>query len=204
VDEIYPEGFATAVRVGGPSAGLEGAARPTHFDGVATVVTKLLLTVRPDRAVVGQKDAQQVAVISRLVRDLHLDDLELVVAPTVREPDGLALSSRNAYLGTDDRRAAAVLWRALSAASELVGAGEVDATALIAAAERELATEPRCAPEYVAVVDAESFRPLARIDAGRALMCVAARVGPARLIDNVPLAPPHPPTDRPRRSPTQR
>jgi pantoate--beta-alanine ligase len=109
VGEIYPDGFATIVHVGGPSAGLEGAARPTHFDGVATVVTKLLLAARPDRAVFGQKDAQQVAVIARLVRDLHLDDIELVVAPTVREPDGLALSSRNAYLGPGDRGAAGVL-----------------------------------------------------------------------------------------------
>jgi pantoate--beta-alanine ligase len=203
VEEVYPDGFATTVHVGGPSERLEGAARPGHFDGVATVVAKLLLAVRPDRAVFGQKDAQQVAVIRRLVRDLHLDDLDLVVAPTVRAADGLALSSRNAYLGPDERRAAAVLWRALSAASELAAAGERDAARLIAAAEAELATEPACAPEYVAVVDADGFRPLARVGAAPALICVAARVGPARLIDNVPLPPPHPTTDRPRRSPTQ-
>ena len=102
-DDVYPPGFATTVTVDGPSQGLEGAARPEHFAGVATVVAKLLLAARPDRAVFGQKDAQQVAVVRRLMRDLHLDDVELVVGPTVREADGLAMSSRNAYLDPDDR-----------------------------------------------------------------------------------------------------
>ena len=97
-EEMYPEGFATTVRVDGPSTGLEGDSRPGHFDGVATVVAKLLLATRPDRAVFGAKDAQQLAVIRRLVRDLHLDDIDLVEAPTIREPDGLAMSSRNRYL----------------------------------------------------------------------------------------------------------
>ncbi len=122
--EMYPEGHGTAITVAGPAAGLEGAARAGHFDGVATIVAKLLLAVRPDRAVFGQKDAQQVAVVRRLMADLHLDDIELVVAPTVREPDGLAMSSRNAYLGPDDRRAATALSRGLRAAEALARGGE--------------------------------------------------------------------------------
>ena len=183
VDEVYPEGFATRVAVGGPSAGLEGAARPDHFGGVATVVAKLLIAVRPDRAVFGQKDAQQVAVVRRLARDLHLDDIDLVVAPTVREPDGLAMSSRNAYLGPEDRAAATALRRGLLAAERLAEAGEREAAVLEAACRAEIQAEPRCGLEYAAVVDPDSFAPLERV-AGPALLAVAARVGPARLIDN--------------------
>ena len=186
VDEVYPEGFATRITVGGPSAGLEGAARPEHFGGVATVVAKLLVAVRPDRAVFGQKDAQQVAVVRRLVRDLHLDDIDLVVAPTVREPDGLAMSSRNAYLGPEDRAAAAALRRGLLAAERLAEAGERDGAVLEAACRAEIQAEPRCALEYATVVDPDSFVPLERVS-GPALLAVAARVGPARLIDNTPL-----------------
>ncbi len=152
-EEVYPPGFATAVTVGGPSRGLEGAARPEHFGGVATVVTKLLLAARPDRAVFGQKDAQQVAVVRRLMRDLHLDDVELVVGPTVREPDGLAMSSRNAYLGPEDRAAAAALHRGLSAAAELAASGERDASLVEAAARAVIEAEPRCALEYAAAVN---------------------------------------------------
>jgi pantoate--beta-alanine ligase len=184
--EIYPAGFATTIAVGGPSAGLEGAARPEHFGGVATVVAKLLLAVRPDRAVFGQKDAQQVAVVRRLMRDLHLDDIELVVGETVREPDGVALSSRNAYLDPEDRRAATALSRGLRAAHALALEGERDAARLEAAARGPVEAEPRCALEYAAVVDPDTFAPLTRLE-GPALLCVAARVGPARLIDNVPL-----------------
>jgi pantoate--beta-alanine ligase len=188
-EEVYPAGFATRVSVGGPSRGLEGDARPEHFGGVATVVTKLLLAARPDRAVFGQKDAQQVAVVRRLMRDLHLDDVDLVVGPTVRERDGLAMSSRNAYLGTEDRAAAAALHRGLSAAAALAAAGERDAVAVAAAARAVIDAEPRCALEYGVVVDPESFAPVETLDRP-AVLAVAARVGPARLIDNIPLPTP--------------
>jgi pantoate--beta-alanine ligase len=181
--EVYPEGFATRIEVGGPSAGLEGAARPHHFAGVATVVAKLLVAVRPDRAVFGQKDAQQTAVVRRLVRDLHLDDIELVVAPTVREPDGLAMSSRNAYLGPEDRAAATALRRGLLAAERLVAGGETDVELVADAARAAIAAEPRCRLEYAAVVDPDSFEPLERVDRP-ALLAVAAQVGSTRLIDN--------------------
>ncbi len=175
--------------VDGPAALLEGAARPGHFDGVATVVAKLLLAARPDRAVFGQKDAQQLAVVRRLMRDLHLDDIELVVGPIVREPDGLAMSSRNAYLGPEDRRAATALSRGLAAAAALAASGERDGGALEAAARAAIEAEPRCAVEYAALVDPETFSPLDALDRP-ALLAVAARVGPARLIDNIPI--PHP------------
>ncbi|HEX2502659.1 MAG TPA: pantoate--beta-alanine ligase [Miltoncostaeaceae bacterium] len=188
-EEVYPPGFATAVTVGGPSRGLEGAARPEHFGGVATVVTKLLLAARPDRAVFGQKDAQQVAVVRRLMRDLHLDDVELVVGPTVRELDGLAMSSRNAYLGPEDRAAAAALHHGLSAAAELAASGERDASLVEAAARAVIEAEPRCSLEYAAAVDPDTFAPLRTLDRP-ALLAVAARVGPARLIDNIPLPTP--------------
>ncbi len=184
--EIYPAGFGTEITVAGPSAGLEGAARPHHFAGVATVVAKLLLAVRPDRAVFGQKDAQQVAVVRRLMTDLHLDDIELVVAPTTREPDGLAMSSRNAYLDAEDRAAAVALSRALAAAEGLAIEGERCAARLEEAARAVVAAEPRCALEYATVVDPLTFEPLTTIE-GDALLVIAARVGPVRLIDNRPL-----------------
>jgi pantoate--beta-alanine ligase len=188
-DEVYPPGFATLISVDGPALGLEGAARPGHFDGVATVVAKLLLAVRPDRAVFGQKDAQQAAVVRRLMRDLHLDDIELVLGPIVREADGLAMSSRNAYLDPDDRRAATALSRGLTAAAALVAGGERDAGRIEAAARAPIEAEPRCALEYAAVVHPDTFAPLASLR-GPALLAVAARVGPARLIDNVHLPSP--------------
>ncbi len=184
--EVYPPGFGTQITVAGPSAGLEGASRPHHFGGVATVVAKLLLAVRPDRAVFGQKDAQQVAVVRRLMRDLHLDDIELVVAPITREPDGLAMSSRNVYLDPEDRAAAVVLSRALRAAEALVAEGERTAARIEDAARAVIAAEPRCALEYASVVDPDTFEPLSTIE-GDALLAVAARVGPVRLIDNQPL-----------------
>ncbi len=191
--EMYPDGHATAIAVSGPSAGLEGASRPGHFSGVATIVAKLLLAVRPDRAVFGQKDGQQVAVVRRLLADLHLDDIELVVAPIFREPDGLAMSSRNAYLGPEDRAAATALSRGLRAAEALAQEGERDAARIAAAARAVIEAEPRCALEYAAVVHPDTFEPLDTLE-GPALLAVAARVGPARLIDNVRL-----PT-RPRRA----
>jgi L-aspartate-alpha-decarboxylase len=149
-------------------------------------VAKLLLAVRPDRAVFGRKDAQQVAVVRRMMRDLHLDDVELVVGDTVREPDGLAMSSRNAYLGPDDRAAATALHRGLLAAGALVAEGERDPARIEAAARAVIDAEPRCDLEYAALVHPDSFAPLTRLE-GPALLAVAARVGSARLIDNLPL-----------------
>lgn len=183
VGDVYPGGYAMEITIGGPAEVLEGASRPHHFAGVATVVAKLLTAVRPDRVVFGQKDAQQVAVIRRLMSDLHLDDIEMIVAPIVREDDGLAMSSRNAYLGPDDRAAAVVLSRALAAAAGLAEEGEDDAARIEQAALAVMAAEPRCEPEYAAVVHPDTFARQDRLEAP-ALLCVAARVGPARLIDN--------------------
>jgi len=181
--EIYPDGFGTTITVNGPTRTLEGAARPDHFAGVATVVAKLLIAARPARAVFGQKDAQQVAVIRRLVRDLHLDEIELVVGPIVRDAEGLAMSSRNAYLGPEDRAAALALRRALDATLDAVAAGVENPRHLEQIALDVLTAEPRCAPEYARIVDPDTFTFLNDLD-GPALMCVCGRVGPARLIDN--------------------
>ena len=183
VAEIYPDGFGTSITVDGPTRFLEGASRPGHFTGVATVVTKLLIAVRPDRAVFGQKDAQQVAVIRGLVTDLHLDDIELMIGPIVREPDGLAMSSRNAYLDAADRAAAVVLRRALDTALDLVATGARDPREVERAALGVLSSEARCRPEYASVVDPLTFQPVTDLRMP-SLLCVAARVGPARLIDN--------------------
>jgi pantoate--beta-alanine ligase len=182
VEEVYPAGFGTTVTVQGVSDILEGAHRPGHFLGVATVVTKMLNMVGPDVAVFGAKDAQQVAVVRRLVRDLDLP-VRIEVVPTVREPDGLALSSRNVHLAGDERRRALALSRGLAAARAAVDDGERDPVRVQAAAEaamRALDVEP----EYVAVVDPDSFAPVARVD-GHVLVAVATRVGTTRLIDNI-------------------
>jgi pantoate--beta-alanine ligase len=186
--EVYPPGFATTVSLQGPALGLEGAARPTHFAGVATVVAKLLLAVRPDRLVLGRKDAQQAAVVRRMMRDLHLDDIELIVHPIVREADGLAMSSRNRYLGAADRVAALALSRGLRAAEALAAGGERDARRLERAAAEVLEATPGVEPEYAALVDPDAFTPRLVLDAP-SVLCVAARVGPARLLDNTPLFP---------------
>ncbi len=206
-DTIYPPGHSTFVDVEGPSQGLEGDHRPGHFRGVATVVTQLLLLVRPDLAVFGDKDAQQLAVVRRLIRDLHLP-VEIVGHPTVREPDGLALSSRNRYLDPGERSVATVLWRALCAARERFEAGERSAGALRAAMRATLDSEPSLATEYAEVVDSESFRPVDRVD-GPVVLPIAGRLGATRLIDNLRLAPGVPPADpgtdpqrRTRRPPT--
>lgn len=191
-DELYPEGFATTVTVAGPAQGFEGATRPTHFAGVATVVAKLLIAARPDRAVFGQKDAQQVAVIRRMMRDLHLDDVELIVAPIVREPDGLAMSSRNVYLSPTERTAALALSRGLNAAARLAADGERDTARLEGAVSATIAAEPACQLDYVAAVDRDRFHPVPEL-AGPTVLAVAARVGTTRLIDNVLL--PTPPTE---------
>jgi pantoate--beta-alanine ligase len=187
VEEVYPAGFATSVEVLGVTERLEGAARGSeHFRGVATVVTKLLGMALPDIAYFGQKDAQQVVVIRRLVSDLNLP-VRIEACPTVREPNGLAMSSRNALLSPDERARALALPAALDAARELLAAGERSAEALLDAA-REAMRPFDVAPEYLALVDPETLEPLARLD-GEALLAIAARIGTVRLIDNATLLP---------------
>ena len=182
--EMYPEGFDTWVEVGKLAQPLEGAHRPGHFRGVATVVTKLLNIVRPDRAYFGQKDGQQAAVIKRLALDLDMG-VEIVVVPTVREEDGLALSSRNAYLSPPERAAAPVIYRALSRAESLWRSGEKDAALLRDEVLRILSSEPLVSGvDYVSVADAETLEELERVDR-RAIVSVAVHIGKARLIDNI-------------------
>jgi pantoate--beta-alanine ligase len=182
-EEVYPPGFQTWVNVEQVTAPLEGKHRPGHFRGVATVVAKLLNAFTPQRAYFGQKDAQQVVVIRRLVRDLNLP-VEIVVGPIVREPDGLAMSSRNIYLRPPERQAATVLHRALTAAGAAYAAGETDGDALRAILSSTLAAEPLAREEYVSVADPETLDELERIERG-ALLSLAARVGKTRLIDNI-------------------
>jgi pantoate--beta-alanine ligase len=184
VDDVYPAGFDTAVRVGAVSRPLEGAARPGHFEGVATVVAILLGLVRPDRAYFGMKDAQQLRVIARMATDLALGTV--VPCPTVREPDGLAMSSRNVHLAPDERAAAAVLHRALRAGRALRDAGERDAETIRATVRTVLAAEPLADVEYVSLADDRSLEELDRVD-GPALLSLAARFGATRLIDNLPV-----------------
>ena len=189
-EEVYPDGFDTWIEPGSVAEGQEGEARPGHFKGVATVVAKLFNVVRPDRAYFGQKDGQQVAVIRRMAQDLNLG-VEVVTMPTIRETDGLALSSRNAYLTADQRRAAPVVYQALCAAQELWRGGEQDAGRLRSAAMAALQAEPMLeSVDYVSVVDADSMAPVERADTSggrRVMVAVAARVGAVRLIDNVVL-----------------
>jgi pantoate--beta-alanine ligase len=182
-DAMYPPGYATYVTVEGITDRWEGAARPGHFRGVATVCTKLFAACRPHRAYFGQKDYQQALTIRRLVADLNLG-LEIVVLPTVREPDGLALSSRNVLLGREERRQATVLSQALFAAQRAVWSGERDAEALRAGIETTIRTAPSAVVDYVAVCDRDTLEPLVRIQRG-AVALVAARFGSVRLIDNV-------------------
>ena len=181
--EMYPPGSSTVVEVEGISGRLDGASRPGHFHGVATVVAKLFNIVEPNHAFFGQKDAAQVAVLRQMVRDLNFN-LELVVCPTVREPDGLALSSRNRYLSPEQRQQALVLSRALRGVEAEVGAGVVESEPLIDAGLAVLADEPEIRVEYFRIVDPDSLEDVADVTAG-ALVAVAAVVGPARLIDNV-------------------
>jgi pantoate--beta-alanine ligase len=188
VETVYPPGDATAVVVAGPALGLEGDHRPGHFRGVATVVARLFNLVGADLAVFGEKDAQQLAVVRRLVADLHFP-VEIVAHPTAREPDGLALSSRNAFLDPEERRAATVLSRALAAGREAIAAGERRAEAVRAAMRAVLAAEPRARVDYAEVVDAETFRPV-DVVAGPVVLPLAVRIGATRLIDNVQLTTP--------------
>jgi pantoate--beta-alanine ligase len=182
VEELYPAGAATFVEVEGLSKRLDGGSRPIHFRGVATVVAKLLIASEADRAFFGQKDAAQVAVLRRMVRDLRLAT-EIVVCPIVREPDGLALSSRNAYLSHAERIQALALNRAIRQAEELVVKGERRASALIAAARQTLVAEPFIRVDYIELVDWATLEPMETAAPG-ALFAVAAWVGATRLIDN--------------------
>jgi pantoate--beta-alanine ligase len=183
--EIYPPGFDTTVSVGAVSRPLEGAARPGHFDGVATVVAILFDLVGADHAYFGQKDAQQVLVIRQMARDLAIPT-EVIACPTVREPDGLALSSRNVHLAAEERAAASVMRRALLAAVARWEAGERSARALRATMLAELADEPLAETDYVSVADMTTLAELDRVD-GPALLSLAVRFGTTRLIDNEPL-----------------
>ena len=182
VEEVYPPGFDTVVSVGAIAAPLEGAARPGHFDGVATVVAILFALVGAERAYFGAKDYQQVQVIRRMALDLALPT-EVVTMPTVREADGLALSSRNARLSPEGRAAAPVIHQALEAGAALVRDGEREAAAVRQAIFKVLGTEPRVAAEYVSVADPDTLAEVDRLD-GRALLSLAAFIDGVRLIDN--------------------
>ena len=188
VAELYPEGASTFVVEETVSGPLCGAVRPGHFRGVTTVVLKLFNIVQPDLAVFGQKDAQQCAVIERMVRDLALP-VEIVRGPIVREPDGLALSSRNIYLSPEDRAAAPRIYASLQAAKAAFEAGQRDANALAAIGRQMLEREPRIRVQYWEVRDAESLGVIEAVPPGGALVAVAAYLGATRLIDNIVLTP---------------
>jgi pantoate--beta-alanine ligase len=183
VSEVYPPGFCTWVQVEGLSDLLEGRVRPGHFRGVTTVVLKLLEIVRPQKAFFGRKDAQQARLIQQMARDLHLDS-EIIVCPIAREADGLAMSSRNAYLSPDERRAATVLYRALDDARRAIERGERDAPRLAAAVREVIRGEVLAQPDYVELVDAETLEPVTRLRR-ICLALVAVRFGGTRLIDNL-------------------
>lgn len=185
VEEVFPPGFDTTVKVGAVALPLEGAARPSHFDGVATVVAILFDLVGAEHAYFGQKDAQQLLVIRRMALDLALPT-EVIGCPTVREPDGLAMSSRNVHLSPEERAAAPVIHRALGAAVARRRAGERSADALRTEMRRVLAEEPLADPEYVSVADATTLQELDTVT-GPALLSMAVHVGATRLIDNEPL-----------------
>jgi pantoate--beta-alanine ligase len=182
-EEIYPKDFSTYVQVEGLSDQLEGAARPGHFRGVATVVAVLLNTIRPDFAFFGQKDAQQALIIKRLVRDLAFDT-EIVVLPTVREDSGLAISSRNSYLSADEQESASVIHLALTKGKEAYKKGERHGSKVAEIVRSTIETQPRVRVDYVSVVDAETLEKLDKLDERPILIAVAAYVGKTRLIDN--------------------
>ncbi len=184
--EIYGEGFSTFVYVENLTETLEGASRPGHFRGVATVVTILFNTMRPDYAFFGQKDAQQVAVIKRLTRDLGFDT-EIVVGRTVREESGLAMSSRNEHLSVEERQRASILYRALRKAKLAVREGERNAVRIAEIVREKINSEPFAQLDYVAVVDADTLEPVEKIAENAVLIAVAARFGTTRLIDNTVL-----------------
>ena len=185
VEEMYPAGYSTYVDVEGITSRLEGEQRPEHFRGVATVVTKLFTIVRPDRSYFGQKDGQQLVVVRRLAQDLNLCT-EVVAVPTVREPDGLALSSRNAYLSERERKAASVLSHALRRVEELWRGGERDGEALRGKMRRTVQAEPLAELDYVSVADVVTLEEMSTVDR-HAMASLAVRIGRARLIDNIQL-----------------
>ena len=185
VEEIYPPGFCATIDLGPVTRVLEGAARPVHFAGVATVVSKLFNIVQPDMAFFGQKDAQQCVVIRRLVRDFN-SPVQIVIGPTMREADGLALSSRNAYLKPDQRAAAPVLNAALTAAKARFEAGERDAETLRRLVRDLISAEPLAEIDYVSLADPESLEELQKIE-GAGLLSLVVRFGATRLLDNVVL-----------------
>jgi len=180
---VYPPGYQTWITVEGLTAPLEGAQRPGHFRGVTTVVAKLFNAVQPQKAYFGQKDAQQAAVLKRMARDLNFP-VDVVVCPTVREPDGLALSSRNVYLNAEERQAAIVLYRALSAAKNKYDGGERNADVLRAIMRSVIGSEPLAYEQYVSAADPETLCELKEIDKG-VLFSLAVRIGKTRLIDNL-------------------
>lgn len=186
VETIYPPGNATVVEPAGAALGLEGTCRPGHFRGVATVILSLLNLVQADLAVFGEKDAQQLAVIRQMARDFHLP-AEIVPAPTIREADGLAMSSRNAYLSPPERQAATVLYRSLSAAAELIASGERRGDEVRRLLREILDSEPAAKVEYAEVVNAETFAPVTTLQ-GNLVLPLAVRIGGTRLIDNIRLA----------------
>src|SRR6267142_5778799 len=185
-EEMYPKGFCTYVNVSGLSKLLEGEQRPGHFRGVATVVSILLNTVRPDFTFFGQKDAQQAVIIKRMVRDLSFDT-EIVVLPTVREDSGLAISSRNLYLDAEEQQSAAVIHQALKQAKQAYKKGERHAAKLMEIVRNTIETEPRVRLDYVSVVDAETLEKMDKLDERPMLVAAAAYVGKTRLIDNTML-----------------
>jgi pantoate--beta-alanine ligase len=185
--EVYPPGFNTYVHVEGLSDRLEGKSRPGHFRGVATVVLKLFEIVQPNYAYFGRKDAQQARLIQHMVRDLNLD-VQIVVCPIVRDSDGVALSSRNAYLSPEERRAATVLYRALQAAAAEIQAGTRDSMGLQRALHKILDDEPRARVDYAEIVDAESLEPVVRLG-HRSYVLLAVHIGKTRLIDNMLIEP---------------
>jgi len=181
--DIYPPNYSTYVNVEGLSERLEGRSRPGHFRGVSTVVMKLLQIVQPDFAYFGRKDAQQATIISRMAKDLNLD-CEIVICPIEREPDGLAMSSRNVYLQQSDRQAATVLYRSLQAAQALLQNGSRDALSLQSVMQRVFKEESRAKIDYVEIVDAQTFEPLMHINR-KAYVLIAAKFGETRLLDNM-------------------
>jgi pantoate--beta-alanine ligase len=182
-EEMYPRNFRTWVNVEGLSERLEGRVRPGHFRGVTTVVLKLLEIVQPQKAYFGRKDAQQARLIQQMARDLQLDS-EIVICPIVREPDGLAMSSRNAYLSPKERRAGVVLYRALDGARVSIARGERDALRLVAAIREAIGTEPLAELDYAEIVDAENLEPMTMLR-GMCFALLAVRIGGTRLIDNL-------------------
>jgi len=184
--EIYSDSFSTFVYVEGLTETLEGAARPGHFRGVATIVTILFNTIRPDFAFFGQKDAQQIAVIKRLTQDLGFDT-EIIVAPTVREESGLAMSSRNSRLSDEERQKASIIYKALRQAKSAAREGERNVAHLAEIVRQKIESEPLAQIDYVAVVDNETLEPIEKIRGNAALVAVAVRFGKVRLIDNAVL-----------------